>query len=143
MRKNCAIKSQDGFWSILIQISLPLLYGGIISLYAKSVVWRLTHRLQPGSYQMDGNPDVFSEENLNPMPLWEETEAPRGLWLLLQVSDLYIFTLILCSTTFSSPISFILNQTVSDKESRMKETLSILGLTKVPYMFSHFITCGL
>lgn len=85
VRKNCAIKSQDGFWSLLIQVTLPLLYGFIISMYAKSVVWRLTHKLRPGSYQMDGNPDNtnLDMESINQKPIFEETEAPTGLWLIL------------------------------------------------------------
>lgn len=50
--------------------------------------------------------------------------------------------MLIISSSFSSASSFILNQVVYDKESRMKESLSIMNLGKLPYMMGFYLTQG-
>jgi hypothetical protein len=56
-----------------------------------------------------------------------------------------IFMLItsLTAGALSSAVSFILTQIVRDKETKMRETLKIMSLSKSAYALSYYLTQGL
>ena len=53
---------------------------------------------------------------------------------------IYILIIFLNITTYASPCSFILGQTVAEKENKMKETLAIMSLGRVSYMLANVAT---
>jgi hypothetical protein len=56
---------------------------------------------------------------------------------------MYLTALLLITVAFSGCVTFILNQTVIDKETKMKESLKIMSLGRVPYSLSYFFSQGL
>ena len=60
----------------------------------------------------------------------------------VKVSDVFIVGMLTISSSFSKSSGFILNQVVYDKESRMRETLRIMSLGKIPYMLGYYLTQG-
>ena len=56
---------------------------------------------------------------------------------------MYFFTFVLlCDSAFSSAVSFVLTQMVRDKETKMRETLKIMSMSRGAYMFSYFQAQG-
>ena len=60
---------------------------------------------------------------------------------MMQVSGvLFIISIAVITSSYSSACSFILNQLVYDKENKMRETLRIMSLHRLAYSMSYFLT---
>ena len=59
-----------------------------------------------------------------------------------QISMMYLVSLTLISISFSGACTFLLNQVVIDKETKMKESLKIMSIGRLPYSLSYFISQG-
>ena len=55
---------------------------------------------------------------------------------------LFIISISVITSAFSSSCSFILNQLVYDKENKMRETLRIMSLNRLAYSMSAYLTQG-
>jgi len=60
--------------------------------------------------------------------------------LFSQIATMFLLTFMLISVSFSGTCAFILNQVVADKETKMKESLKIMSLGRVPYSLSYFVS---
>ena len=70
-----------------------------------------------------------------------DTERPPNATENIQrLVIIYILIIFLNITTYASPCSFILGQTVAEKENKMKETLAIMSLGRVSYMLANVAT---
>lgn len=59
------------------------------------------------------------------------------------ISVIYLISITLITISFSGACTFILNQVVVDKETKMLETLKIMSMSRSAYTFSYFISQGL
>jgi hypothetical protein len=59
-----------------------------------------------------------------------------------QISLVYLLALTLITISFAGSCTFILNQIVVDKETKMRETLKIMSASRAAYTFSYFLTQG-
>lgn len=55
---------------------------------------------------------------------------------------MYLLALTLITVSFAGSCTFILNQVVVDKESKMRETLKIMSASRTAYTLSYFLTQG-
>ena len=55
---------------------------------------------------------------------------------------LFIISISVITSAFSSSCSYILNQLVYDKENKMRETLRIMSLNRLAYSMSAYFTQG-
>jgi hypothetical protein len=59
---------------------------------------------------------------------------------LFVLAILFLLLIPISIMTYASPCSFILGQTVAEKENKMRETLRIMSLGRVSYMLANFAT---
>jgi len=71
---------------------------------------------------------IGSVSNLTPSTI--DIASILGFWL---------FILMFTPIMFTQGVIFILNQVVADKESKMRETLKIMGLSKGAYGASYIV----
>ena len=60
-----------------------------------------------------------------------------------QVLETWLLILFLSPVNFSQGVIFIISQMVADKESKRRETLKIMGLSREAYSFSYLIMQGI
>lgn len=60
-----------------------------------------------------------------------------------QISMTYLLSLSVITLSFAGSCTFILNQVVVDKETKMRESLKIMSASRLAYTLSYFITQGL
>ena len=58
------------------------------------------------------------------------------------ISVTYLMSLSVITMSFSSSCTFILNQIVVDKETKMRESLKIMSASRPAYTLSYFLTQG-
>ena len=76
---------------------------------------------------------IVSYSNISPQSTLDIT-AYLPFWLMI---------LTFAPLMFTQGVIFILNQMVSDKESKMRETLKIMGLSRTAYGTSYLLMQGL
>ena len=74
------------------------------------------------------NPPI--DNNFNPVDYFNE------------ISMTYLISLSIITLSFAGSCTFILNQIVIDKESKMRESLKIMSASRLSYTLSYFFTQG-
>lgn len=59
-----------------------------------------------------------------------------------EISMTYLISLSIITLSFAGSCTFILNQIVIDKESKMRESLKIMSASRLSYTLSYFLTQG-
>ena len=70
----------------------------------------------------------------------ESSKTDDPIQLFSQIATMFMVSFVLISVSFSGTSAFILNQVVVDKETKMKESLKIMSLGRVPYSLSYFVS---
>ena len=59
-----------------------------------------------------------------------------------EISMTYLLSLSVITLSFAGSCTFILNQIVVDKETKMRESLKIMSASRLSYTLSYFLTQG-
>ena len=114
VKKNFLIQRRQ-FWKVTFwRLILPFIIGLVISLFTI-----------PQAY------GGYTEEK-------DMERKPDPMKNLLQLVGIFLLIIPLSITIYSSPCSFIIGQTVAEKENKMRETLRIMSLSRVSYMLANF-----